>query len=84
MSQANDFKIKDGTFRLGTRKKLFTMRVVRCWNSLNREILDAPPLEMFKAGLDGALGHLVGGIPAHGGDVGTQHDLPSPFQTKPL
>jgi len=33
--------------------------VVRCWNSLPREVVDAPSLEVFKARLDGALGNLV-------------------------
>jgi len=35
------------------------MRVVRCWNGLPREAVDAPSLEVFKARLDGALGSLV-------------------------
>ena len=34
-------------------------RVVRCWSRLLREIVVAPFLEVFKAGLDGALGSLV-------------------------
>jgi len=29
------------------------------WNRLPREVVDAPPLEVFKARLDGALGSLV-------------------------
>ncbi|KFR07098.1 hypothetical protein Y956_09587, partial [Nipponia nippon] len=37
----------------------FTMRVVRHWNRLPREVLDAPSLEVFKARLDGALINLV-------------------------
>ena len=41
------------------RGKFFTLRVVRCWNRLPREIVDALSLEMFKAKLDGALGSLV-------------------------
>jgi len=28
------------------------MRVVKCWLRLPREVVDAPPLETFKAGLD--------------------------------
>ena len=41
------------------RGKFFTKRVVRCWNRLPREVMEAPFLEVFKARLDGALGSLV-------------------------
>ena len=41
------------------RKKFFTMRVVRDWNRLPREVVDAPSLEVFKARLDGALSNLI-------------------------
>ena len=43
------FKIKEGRFRLNVREKLFTERVVRCWNRMPREIVDAPSLKVFKA-----------------------------------
>jgi len=33
--------------------------VVRLWNRLPREAVDAPSLEVFRARLDGALGGLV-------------------------
>jgi len=33
--------------------------VVRHWNRLPREAVDAPSLEAFKASLDGALSNLV-------------------------
>jgi len=49
------FKLKEGRFRLDRMKKLFTMRVVRHWNRLPREVVYAPSLEDFKARLDGAL-----------------------------
>jgi len=35
------------------------MKVMRHWNSLPREVVDAPSLEFLKAGLDGALSSLV-------------------------
>ncbi|KGL97742.1 hypothetical protein N301_06851, partial [Charadrius vociferus] len=46
-------------FKLDIRRKLFTLRVVRHWNRLPREVVDAPSLEVFKARLDGALSNLV-------------------------
>jgi len=44
---------------LDVRGKIFTERVVRCWNRLPREVVDALSLEVFKTSLDGALGNLV-------------------------
>ena len=58
-TRGNDFKMKEGRLRLDVRGKLFTMRVVRRWNRLPREVVDAPSLEVFKARLDGTLGSLV-------------------------
>ncbi|KGL95329.1 hypothetical protein N301_04207, partial [Charadrius vociferus] len=55
----NGFKLKEGIFRLDIRNKFFTVRVVRQWNRLPREAVDAPSLEVFKARLDGALSNLV-------------------------
>jgi len=57
--RGNGGKLKEGRFRLDIRKTFFTMRVVRCWNRLPREVVDAPSLAVFKTGLDGALSNLV-------------------------
>ena len=51
--------MKEGRFRLEVRRKFFTRRVVRCWNGLPRESVDALSLEVFKARLDGVLDSLV-------------------------
>ncbi|KFZ51170.1 hypothetical protein N321_10349, partial [Antrostomus carolinensis] len=53
------FKLREGRLRLDIRRRFFTQRVVRHWNRLPREAVDAPSLEAFKARLDGALGRLI-------------------------
>jgi len=58
-TRGNGFKLKEGRFRLDIRKKFFTVKVVRYWNRLSREAVDALFLVKFKASLDGALSNLV-------------------------
>ncbi|KFZ49639.1 hypothetical protein N321_12996, partial [Antrostomus carolinensis] len=53
------YSFKLSRFRLDIRKKFFTVRVVRHWNRLPKEVVDAPSLEVFKARLDEALSNLV-------------------------
>ncbi|KFQ51314.1 hypothetical protein N333_12080, partial [Nestor notabilis] len=48
----NGFKLKQGKFRLGIRKKFFTMRVVRHWHRFPKEVINAPSLLLFKTRLD--------------------------------
>ncbi|KFQ07767.1 hypothetical protein N330_13692, partial [Leptosomus discolor] len=55
----NGFKLKESRFWLDIRKTFFTMRVVRHWNRLPREAVDAPSLKVFQARLDEALSNLV-------------------------
>ena len=58
-TRGNGLKLKEGRCRLDIRKKLFTVRVVKHWNRLPRDVVNAPSLEMFKARLDGALKNLI-------------------------
>ena len=48
-----------GRLRLDIRKKFFMQRVVMHWNRLPKEVVVAPPMDVFKAMTDVSLGSLV-------------------------
>ena len=59
-TRGNGFQLRQGRFGLDIRrKKFFTPRVVTHWSRVPKEVVDAPSLDVFKAGLDVALGSLV-------------------------
>ena len=77
--RGNGFKLEEGRIRLDIRKKFFTVMVVRHWNRLPSEAVDAPSLEAFKDRLDGAFSNLVYrevSLPIAGG---LELDLNGPF-----
>jgi len=51
--------LTEGRFRMETKKKFFTVRMVGHWNRLPGEVADALSSETLMVRLDGALSNLI-------------------------
>jgi len=84
-ARGNGFNLRQVRFRLDIRRKFFHAEGGDALNRLPKEVVDAPSLEPFKAGLDVARGslvwwwatlHIAGGLDLN--------DCCGPFQPRPF
>lgn len=55
-TRGHSLKLHQG---LDIRKKFFMERVIKCWNGLPQEVMEAPSLDAFRRRLAVALGAMV-------------------------
>lgn len=58
-TQGNESKLCQGVFGLYMRKHFFIERLVKCWNTLPREVVNVPGLSVFKRHVDKDLKNML-------------------------
>ena len=58
-TEGNSHKLEHRKFCTSMQRNIFTVRVTEHWNRLPREVVDSPPLEIFKTHLNPYLCNLV-------------------------
>jgi len=51
----NSLRLRQGRFTLDIRKNVFTESVIKHWNRLPSEVVESPPLKVYKRCVDVAL-----------------------------
>lgn len=59
LSRPARLKLNQGRLRLGIRGNFFAVRVLKQWNSLPREMVELPTLEVLKRGMDVVLRDMI-------------------------
>ena len=58
-TRANEYKLHWERVHLDIRNTFFTVRTIIHWNNLPRDVVDFPPLEVFKMRLDRVVDDLI-------------------------
>ncbi|KAF4796200.1 hypothetical protein TURU_086208 [Turdus rufiventris] len=80
-TRGNGLRFHQEGFRLDIRNKFFTERLVQPWNRLPMDVVESPPLGVFKRFVDVALGDIGGGLGSAEFRVGPD-DFQGLFQPK--